>query len=116
MSSEELTLVTLDCHTHTHTHTQITYMESDMDKGLANILCTKIDEHAGDWPSGSFVEFFQIAKKCVEPKMHLRQEIAQVSSPLYVCLIPNLFLFFACSTKSGSVTKPGNEARYLYST
>lgn len=63
---------------YTHTHTQISYMEADMDKGLANILCTKIDQYAGDWPSDSFVEFFRIAKKCVEPKMHQRPEIAQV--------------------------------------
>ncbi len=49
-----------------------------MDKGLANILCTKIDEHAGAWPSESFVDFFKTAKKCVEPKMHQRPEIAEV--------------------------------------
>ncbi len=56
-------------------------MEADMDKGLGNILCTKIDEHAGDWPSESFIDFFRIAKQCVEPKMTLRPEIAGVRGP-----------------------------------
>ena len=57
-------------------------MEADMDKDISNILCTKVDEHAGDWPSESFLELFRIAKKCVEPKMSARPEINDVS----VCL------------------------------
>ncbi len=50
-----------------------------MDKDISNILCTKVDEHAGDWPSESFLELFRIAKKCVEPKMSIRPEIDDVS-------------------------------------
>ena len=50
-----------------------------MDKDISNILCTKVDEHAGDWPSESFLELFRIAKKCVEPKMSIRPEIDEVS-------------------------------------
>ena len=50
-----------------------------MDKANPAILCTKVDEHAGDWPSNSFVELFKIAKRCVEPKLGPRPEIADVS-------------------------------------
>ena len=57
---------------------QITYMENDMDKGNPSILCTKVDEHAGDWPSASFVGLFDIAKLCVETKLHTRPEISAV--------------------------------------
>ena len=53
-----------------------------MDKDISNILCTKVDEHAGDWPSESFLELFRIAKKCVEPKMSIRPEIDEVSGSL----------------------------------
>lgn len=49
-----------------------------MDKGLKNVLCTRVDAHAGDWPSTSFLELFDIAKKCVEPKMTQRPEISDV--------------------------------------
>ena len=49
-----------------------------MDKGLSNVLCTRIDEHAGDWPTESFLGLFNIAKKCVEPKITHRPEIAEV--------------------------------------
>nr|CAL36106.1 IRAK4-like protein [Suberites domuncula] len=56
----------------------ITYMEGDMDKGNPSILCTKVDEHAGDWPSESFVGLFTIAKDCVEPKLEPRPEIAHI--------------------------------------
>lgn len=58
---------------------QISYMEKDMDLGLANVLCAKVDEHAGDWPSQSFVDLFHIANKCVQPKMSERAEVAEVS-------------------------------------
>ena len=51
-----------------------------MDKDISNILCTKVDEHAGDWPSESFLGLFRIAKKCVEPKMSARPEIDTVCS------------------------------------
>ena len=57
---------------------QITYMEKDMDTDIPQILCTKIDEHAGAWPSESFVSLFRTARKCVEPKMHGRPEIHEV--------------------------------------
>lgn len=57
---------------------QITYMEKDMDTDIPQILCTKIDEHAGAWPSESFVSLFRTARKCVEPKMHSRPEIHEV--------------------------------------
>ena len=50
-----------------------------MDKDISNILCTKVDEHAGDWPSESFLELLRIAKKCVEPKMSIRPEVDDVS-------------------------------------
>ena len=58
-------------------------MEADMDKDISNILCTKVDEHAGDWPSESFLGLFRIAKKCVEPKMSARPEIDAVSYTLH---------------------------------
>lgn len=61
---------------------QISYMEKDMDLGLANVLCAKVDEHAGDWPSQSFVDLFHIANKCVQPKMSERAEVAEVSMML----------------------------------
>ena len=63
------------------TASQITYMEKDMDTDIPQILCTKIDEHAGAWPSESFVSLFRIARKCVEPKMHNRLEVSQVGQP-----------------------------------
>lgn len=63
---------------------QISFMEADMDKDISNILCTKVDEHAGDWPSESFLELFRIAKKCVEPKMSQRPEIDDVSAEIIV--------------------------------
>jgi interleukin-1 receptor-associated kinase 4 len=56
----------------------ITYMEKDMDTDIPQILCTKIDEHAGAWPSESFVSLFRTARKCVEPKMHSRPEVHEV--------------------------------------
>ena len=64
---------------------QISFMEADMDKDISNILCTKVDEHAGDWPSESFLELFRIAKKCVEPKMSQRPEIDDVRVILLSC-------------------------------
>ena len=62
-----------------------------MDKGISNILCTKVDEHAGDWPSESFLGLFRIAKKCVEPKMTVRPEIDEVSP--YHCVKVFKFLY-----------------------
>lgn len=56
----------------------ISFMEKDMDSNDASILCTKVDPNAGDWPSSAFVELFRIAKKCVEPKLVHRPEIAEV--------------------------------------
>ena len=50
-----------------------------METADPKVLCGKVDEHAGDWPSQSFVDLFLIAKKCVEPKMVNRPEIAEVS-------------------------------------
>ena len=50
-----------------------------MDTANPAILCTKVDEHAGDWPSTSFVQLFAIAKRCVESKLDPRPEIADVS-------------------------------------
>ena len=49
-----------------------------MDTDIPQILCSKIDEHAGAWPSESFVNLFRIARKCVEPKVHHRPEINEV--------------------------------------
>ena len=60
-----------------------------MDKDISNILCTKVDEHAGDWPSESFLELFRIAKKCVEPKMSIRPEIDEVSGRAIVSFFFN---------------------------
>ena len=64
-----------------------------MDKDIAPILCTKIDEHAGDWPSKSFVELFRIARECVK-KMSQRPEMADVrlarESLLLLCSSPSL--------------------------
>ena len=62
---------------------QISFMETDMDRDIGNILCTKVDEHAGDWLSESFLELFRIAKKCVEPKMSVRPEIDDVSTHIW---------------------------------
>ena len=45
-----------------------------------NILSTKVDEHAGDWPSSSFLQLFRIAKQFVEPKFNKRSEIKEVSN------------------------------------
>lgn len=56
-------------------------MEADMEEDRPNILCTKVDEHAGNWPSTSFIELFHIAKRCVEPRQQHRPEIADVSLP-----------------------------------
>lgn len=50
-----------------------------MEEDRKNILCTKIDPNAGNWPSDAFVELFRVAKRCVEPKLPLRPEIAEVS-------------------------------------
>jgi hypothetical protein len=49
-----------------------------MDTDIPQILCTKIDQHAGAWPSESFVSLFRTARKCVESKMHIRPEIHEV--------------------------------------
>eukprot|EP00731_Ephydatia_muelleri_P015627 Em0009g51a len=59
----------------------VTYMEQDMDKDIAPILCTKIDGKAGDWPSESFVQLFRIARECVQ-KISLRPEMTQVYNKL----------------------------------
>ena len=56
-----------------------------MEQNIAAVLCTKIDEHAGDWPSESFVGLFRIARKCVEPKMVNRAEINEVRPCLGMC-------------------------------
>ena len=53
-----------------------------MDTANPAILCTKVDKHAGDWPSTSFAQLFVIAKKCVEAKLDPRPEIADVSDTL----------------------------------
>lgn len=58
---------------------QISYMEADMEEDRPNILCTKVDQHAGDWPSTSFLQLFRIAKLLVEPKYTKRPEIKDVS-------------------------------------
>jgi len=63
---------------------QISYMEKDMDSGLANILCARVDEHAGDWPSQSFLGLFRIADDCVKPKMVQRAEVVEVQ----ICTAP----------------------------
>ena len=48
-----------------------------MDKDIAAILCTKMDEKAGNWPSESFVQLFRIARECVQ-KISLRPEMTEV--------------------------------------
>ena len=55
-------------------------MEQDMDKNEPQVLCTKIDKHAGDWPSDSFLELFHIARECVNSKMYTRPEMTEVST------------------------------------
>ncbi len=57
-----------------------------MEEDRPNILCTKVDQHAGDWPSSSFLQLFRIAKQLVEPKYTKRPEIKDVrpSVPLLV--------------------------------
>ena len=55
-----------------------------MEKDRPNILCTKVDEHAGDWPSSAFLGLFRVAKRCVEPKLTSRPEIAEVKISHYV--------------------------------
>lgn len=49
-----------------------------MDLGLNSVLCTKVDVHAGDWPSQSFLGLFHIAGDCVKPKMVQRAEVVEV--------------------------------------
>lgn len=71
----------------------ITYMEKDMDTDIPQILCTKIDEHAGAWPSESFVSLFRTARKCVEPKMHLRPEVHEVYPELEVLVTRSARLY-----------------------
>ena len=66
-------------------------MEKDMDA----ILCTKIDEHAGDWPSDSFIQLFRIARECVQHDLSQRPEMADVrlareSLFLLLCSSPSL--------------------------
>lgn len=73
------------CSWHDYLSPQITYMEKDMDTDIPQILCTKIDEHAGAWPSESFVSLFRTARKCVEPKMHLRPEVHEVYPTVSDC-------------------------------
>ena len=58
---------------------KISYMEADMESDRSNILCTKVDKHAGDWPSSAFLQLFHIANRCVEPKHIKRPEIRDVS-------------------------------------
>ena len=62
-------------------------MEQDMDLDLANVLCAKVDEHAGDWPSQSFVDLFLIANQCVQPKMTQRAEVALPENRIVMVLI-----------------------------
>jgi len=57
---------------------QISFMEADMEEDRPNILCTKVDSHAGNWPSDAFLGLFRVAKRCVEPKLASRPEIAEV--------------------------------------
>ena len=61
-----------------------------MEEDRTNILCTKIDPNAGNWPSSAFVELFRVAKKCVEPKLVSRPEIAEASDAS-TCYSPNLW-------------------------
>jgi len=42
------------------------------------------DEHAGDWPSQSFLGLFHIADDCVKPKMVQRAEVVEVQ----ICTAP----------------------------
>ncbi len=74
--------------------TQITFMEKDMDTATPAILCTRVDEHAGDWPSESFVGLFKIASKCVESKLTARPEIAEVRNTYLLYITCSVFLFF----------------------
>jgi len=53
-------------------------MEHDMELGLMNVLCAKVDEYAGDWPSQSFTDLFCIANKCVQPKITQKAEVAEI--------------------------------------
>ena len=53
-------------------------MEKAMELGVTNVLCAKVDEHAGDWPSQSFVDLFRIAYECLKPKMAQRAEVVEV--------------------------------------
>ena len=65
---------------------QIMYLEEDLDKGGDSVLCTRVDEHAGDWPAESYLGLMHIAKRCVEVKMANRPEIAEVSThPFSTC-------------------------------
>lgn len=60
----------------------VTYLEQVMDKGDPAVLCLKVDVHAGDWPSDSFVKLFNIAKGCVESSMVPRPEMNKVYNEL----------------------------------
>lgn len=64
----------------------VTYMEQDMDKDIVPILCLKIDETAGSWPSDSFVKLFRIARRCVNPKTYVRPEMEEIYAELRVLM------------------------------
>ena len=55
-----------------------------------NILCTKVDMHAGNWPISSFVGLFRVAKRCVESALKDRPEIIEV----WIQLVYHVVLFF----------------------
>ena len=66
-----------------------------MEKDIGVILCTKIDEHAGDWSSVSFEQLFRIARECVRYDLSQRPEVADVrlakeSLFLLLCSSPSL--------------------------
>ena len=66
-----------------------------MEKDIGVILCTKIDEHAEDWPSDSFLQLFRIARECVQHNLSQRPEMADVrlakeSLFLLLCSSPSL--------------------------
>ena len=69
-----------------------------MEDDRPNILCTKVDEHAGNWPSFSFFQLFRIAKQFLEPKFLKRPDIKDVSNiqskSLYNLMFLRKLIFF----------------------
>lgn len=60
---------------------QVTYIDVQMKSSVEFNLFGLIDDNAGNWPSGSFIRFFDISQKCLISKHIDRPEMSDVSYP-----------------------------------